>query len=146
MFIRPAADWRVPDVRLEQFERYTHRRHERQGLDGCLCVIHPESVPHCPRSAKWTQEDRSIHIPTSTLRSRTHTDRWSTSHRRSVHTVLLRNMGQIRAGSHISRRGSQISHRKASVLPLSHTDGLSYVQSRERRRRNHRMRNRRRLR
>jgi hypothetical protein len=80
--------------RFRQAEAYPHCGHEREGLHQRLHLLHTCAVHAVGRLAHPSLEDRPLHVPTPTVRSRARTDQQRADIRAAVRKVLLRSMGQ----------------------------------------------------
>ena len=130
-------------IGLRSAERYPHSRHQRQRehqrlyLFDTLPVFAVQRKPTTPqntREFKSTPEDWSLHISTSPLRPRAHSDQQRRHLRIPLYRVLFPNMGH----SHLCRCHSRIPclHRESSrldltcppnVFPLPHSHGIPHI-------------------
>lgn len=80
-------------------EAHPHRRDERKGFHKRLHFVHTRPI-HVDR---WfphaALKDWPVHLPTSTIRSRAHTDQQRAHIRGAVCEVFLRGLGQARSRS-----------------------------------------------
>lgn len=98
--LRMATQLTMPAaLRVRPTEAHTYCWNQGQGLHERIHLLYPGAVHLVRRLTQPTVENRPLHLPALTVRSRAHTNQQRAHIGRAICEVLLRGVGQIRSGS-----------------------------------------------